>query len=484
MSDPRLLRLVKPKQCSNNLNPTFARNFFVNYHFENSERLRFVIYRIDGNSEKILMTLAQLECSLGEVLSQGGSTQLPFEPIKGSTASVLSVQIRSSHIAAQAVRLQFCGHHISSPLDHCPINAYFIMLLSPEGAKRQLLYKSESIADKNPTWKSFVIPLSHFTCPSTSTCSIEVDVYNYVANAEDKLIGKFSTSLDHLLRGTGPINSYKLLTSDRRKKDHTSMELLNVIQIACNSFLDFIRSGTQIHFSVAVDFTASNGNPLNPDSLHYIHPHKFNPYMTALCSVSSVIEKYNRHGRIAALGFGAQTPPDFKVSHLFFMNGDARDPHVSGVDGLMNAYRSSLLAVRPYAPTDFSEVIYHVYKFGAAANRQTSSEHYFVLLIVTDGCVTEPKKTLDAIVECSYLPISIVIVGVGQRDYSPMEILMSPTLKSSSSGRTLQREIVTFVPYEPTMPDSELVAKLLMNVPKQFVTWALLNGKYPARIDG
>lgn len=29
----------------------------------------------------------------------------------------------------------------------------------------------------------------------------------------DKLIGKFSTSLDHLLRGTGPINSYKVVFS-------------------------------------------------------------------------------------------------------------------------------------------------------------------------------------------------------------------------------------------------------------------------------
>lgn len=50
-----------------------------------------------------------------------------------------------------------------------------------------------------------------------------------------------------------------------------------------------------------------------------LHMFRFNPYMVALNAVSSVIEKYNRHGRIAALGFGAQTPPDYKVSHLFFL---------------------------------------------------------------------------------------------------------------------------------------------------------------------
>ena len=35
------------------------------------------------------------------------------------------------------------------------------------------------------------------------------------------------------------------------------------------SFLDFIRGGTEVNFTVAVDFTASNGNPNDQRSLHY-----------------------------------------------------------------------------------------------------------------------------------------------------------------------------------------------------------------------
>ncbi|VDK49978.1 unnamed protein product [Anisakis simplex] len=471
------LQIGQTETVINNLNPVFARHFYINYHFENSERLRFLIYQIDGDSERILVTLGQCECAVGELLSRGGDMTLRFVTAKvffqslrinvviaGASldVGVLNIRARPSDVTFQALRLQFCGHHMSSPVDNFPVNAYFVMLLSCEGTDlKHLLYTSESVSAKSPTWNSFVVPLSHFTPPSPGACSIEIDVYNYIANSDDKLIGKCTTSLDHLLRGTGPINTYKLSTDDRRKKDHTSVELMNIVQIASDSFIDFIKSGTQIHFSVAVDFTASNGNPLNPSSLHYIHPHNANPYMTCLCAVASVINKYNRHERIAALGFGAQIPPNFQVSHLFFMNGTTTDPHVIGVDGLMSAYRSTLYAIRPYAPTDFSEVIYHVYKFGAAANRQKTSEHYFVLLIVTDGCVTNPRKTLDAIVDCSYLPISIVI--------------------SSTNGHLLKRECVTFVSYHPTMSNDQLVTKLLMNVPKQFMSWAILNGKYPGR---
>lgn len=109
--------------------------------------------------------------------------------------------------------------------------------------------------------------------------------------------------------------------------------------------------------------------------------------------------------------------------------------------------------------------------------RQGRSDHYFVLLIVTDGCVTNPERTVNAIVDCAELPVSIVIVGVGNRDFSPMQRLLSLTLKSSE-GRLLRREIVTFVPYTTSMTSNELVTKLLLNVPRQFLSWAMMHGRF------
>lgn len=38
------------------------------------------------------------------------------------------------------------------------------------------------------------------------------------------------------------------------------------------SFLDYLQAGTEIAFTVAVDFTGSNGNPMDPASLHYMNP--------------------------------------------------------------------------------------------------------------------------------------------------------------------------------------------------------------------
>lgn len=38
------------------------------------------------------------------------------------------------------------------------------------------------------------------------------------------------------------------------------------------SFLDYIMGGCEIGVHVAVDFTLSNLNPSDPESLHYLHP--------------------------------------------------------------------------------------------------------------------------------------------------------------------------------------------------------------------
>lgn len=49
-----------------------------------------------------------------------------------------------------------------------------------------------------------------------------------------------------------------------------------------------------INFQVAIDFTASNGDPRSPDSLHYFSPSRPNHYVRAIRSVGEVIKDYDR----------------------------------------------------------------------------------------------------------------------------------------------------------------------------------------------
>ncbi|GFZ02817.1 calcium-dependent phospholipid-binding Copine family protein [Actinidia rufa] len=89
------------------------------------------------------------------------------------------------------------------------------------------------------------------------------------------------------------------------------------------SFLDYVSSGFELNFMVAVDFTASNGNPQSPDSLHYIDPAgRLNAYQQAIMEVGEVIQFYDSDRRFPAWGFGGRTS-DGSISHCFNLNGGA-----------------------------------------------------------------------------------------------------------------------------------------------------------------
>jgi len=50
---------------------------------------------------------------------------------------------------------------------------------------------------------------------------------------------------------------------------------------------------------------------------------------------------------------------------------------------------------------------------------------YHILLIITDGCIHDMDETKNLIVEASNLPLSIVIIGVGNADFKDMRELDS-----------------------------------------------------------
>lgn len=56
------------------------------------------------------------------------------------------------------------------------------------------------------------------------------------------------------------------------------------------------------------------------------------------------------------------------------------------------------------------------------------------------------EKTKEAIVNASMLPLSIIIVGVGNADFEAMRELDGDAVKLSSYGRFAQRDIVQVRP--------------------------------------
>lgn len=75
-------------------------------------------------------------------------------------------------------------------------------------------------------------------------------------------------------------------------------------------------------------------------------------------------------------------------------------------------------------------------------------QKYSVLLVLTDGVVSDMAETRTAIVRASRLPMSIIIVGVGNADFSDMRLLDGDEGPlRCPRGVPAARDIVQFVPF-------------------------------------
>lgn len=138
---------------------------------------------------------------------------------------------------------------------------------------------------------------------------------------------------------------------------------------------------------VAVDFTASNGNPKTPSSLHYMDPNKPNQYQMAIEAVGQILLNYDSDKRIPSFGFGGQirfpTIPH-GTSHCFPLSGDFNNVDSVGLPHMMQLYAQCLQSLDLSGPTYFGPIIEEVSKL-AASCKQNSAFIYQTLLILTDG---------------------------------------------------------------------------------------------------
>ena len=121
-------------------------------------------------------------------------------------------------------------------------------------------------------------------------------------------------------------------------------------------------------------------------------------------------------------GFGAKlrNNPNSSASHCFALNGNAFAPEVEGVDGVIEAYYKSLENVELYGPTNMAESLENITGFARYQEQEMSqyNQKYTICLILTDGTISDFEETAEQIIKGSNLPLSIIIVGVGNADFS------------------------------------------------------------------
>ncbi|KAL4637280.1 hypothetical protein ACB092_03G066600 [Castanea dentata] len=487
--DGKLEELGRTEVVLNSLNPAWIEKVTVAFQFEIVQPLVFHVYDVDTKYHNIPVKTLKLKdqeflgeatCVLSEIVTkQTWSLTLNLHIKNGHTGlrnfGALTIHAEETVASRSCVEMIVHCSHLDNKDIFSKSDPFLRISRIIETGGSVPIFKTEVVNNNlNPIWKPLCLSVQQF---GSKDNPLIIECFDFNSSGNHVLIGKLQKSVADLEKLHKERSGANLtLPSSHHGRDKVLKGQLFVDQFCEKqqySFLDYISSGSELNFIVAVDFTASNGNPRNPDSLHYIDPSgRLNSYQRAILEVGEVIQFYDSDRRFPAWGFGGRTC-DGTTSHCFNLNGSAGAFEVEGVEGIMAAYSSALHNVALAGPTLFGQVINKAAQIAGQSISYNNSK-YFVLLIITDGVLTDLQETKDALVRTSDLPLSILIVGVGGADFTQMEVLDADDGRplESSTGRVATRDIVQFVPMrEVHSGQISVVQALLEELPGQFLTY-------------
>uniref|UniRef100_A0A8C8GSA6 Copine-3 n=1 Tax=Oncorhynchus tshawytscha TaxID=74940 RepID=A0A8C8GSA6_ONCTS len=480
IGDDKWTELDRTEQVKNCQDPEFSKKLLLDYHFEKVQKLKLGVYDIDNKSVDLKDDdfLGGLECTLGQIVSSKKITR-PLQLKKGKPAGKGTITITAEEIKDnRAIVLEVEAKGLDKKDLFGKSDPFLEFFKQGDDGKWQLVHRTEVVKNNlSPSWKKFTVALQTF-CNCDMSKPIKVHCSDYDSDGSHDLIGVFQTNVSELQKAAhGSPVEFDCVHPEKKKKkkSYKNSGVISVksCQVAFCTNMD--HHSWFLYFSkVGIDFTGSNGDPRSPQSLHYLSPDGLNQYLSATWSVGLVVQDYDTDKLFPAFGFGAQVPPDFKVSHEFALNFNPSNPYCQGVQGIVEAYRMALPQVKLYGPTNFSPIINHVAGIASGAAQQNNASQYFVLLIITDGEITDLDQTRDAIVKASRLPMSIIIIGVGEADFKAMELLDGDDgVLKSLSGEPVTRDIVQFVPLRQfaNAPKEALAQSVLAEVPNQLVSY-------------
>ena len=363
----------------------------------------------------------------------------------------------------------------------------YLKILRPlKDGQTEAVYTTETISNTlNPEWKSFTKTILEL-CNGNLDAPLLIECWDYDAgsfgigaratgyNDGDDQIGLKTVTVRQLI-------NEKELQLDDYKERKTKIDPGKLVwesklflekRVQAPSFMDYFRGGYEMKVSVAIDFTGSNGDPKSKSSLHYIQGPKPNGYQQALASVLEILLEYDSDDTVDLMGFGGLARKR-QVSHCFpLTEGDYSVK--GGVQGVLGAYKDALSKIGLSGPTNFAEVIRHVVS-KVQASGGVESKEYNVLLILTDGAITDTKATASEIVHSSELPMSIIIVGIGPGNFGEMKKMDGDDASlQSMRGTKASRDIVQFVPFREfdglgDDAGDQLSAHVLAELPDQFL---------------
>ena len=432
----------------------FEKFYVCDYYFEKEQNLQIIIYK-DETPFTIMTTLATIIGSrYSEFMKQIDDKEfLIIKAVKlGKDKSYVNIDIYIKNDKSDS--------------DYFKNNKFFFKI----NANDTKIYSSES-NNSLGYFNKIIIP-SFLLSPEYT-----VDFYD---SKDNKHKGGYTKTLNQLRNNTKSNNlQFKMPISK-----NLSFSIYDNSQYDPNiKLFDLISSGLRLKLSIGIDFTGSNGHPLDQNTLHCIIDDKPNDYERVIKSIGNILSNYNNEKLYPVYGFGALLNKYDQMASMCFNINFQDNPEIYTIDNVLKVYRQNLEKLTFSGPTYFSPIINKVINDIKRKDKKNSIE-YNILMILTDGVIDDIQETIDALVEGSFLPLSVIIVGIGDADFSNM-VALDGNVNPLFSRKNVKwmRDLVQFIQYNKYKNDEKTLTKeILEEIPRQVIEYYTLNNFYPDKI--
>ena len=434
-------------------------NFYIcNYYFEKEQKMQFIIYKEDSlfNQFTTLATIVGSKHSMFVRKYEKDETLIIKAVKLGKGKSYVNINI--------------------SIKENSPNNEYLekkklIFVINSNNSK---IYSSESISRKG-SYDQIKIP-SFLISPE-----YKVDICE---PKSDNIKCSYTKSIDSLkMKNYNSNSSNNILQLKLPISKDTSLSIYDNSKYNDNySIFDFISSGIRLKLSIGIDFTGSNGHPLDKDTLHCIVNDEPNDYERVIKSIGNILSNYNYKQLYPVYGFGAILNNSlYNEPSMCFNINFSENSEIYTINNILKVYRQCLDKLTFAGPTFFAPIINKVIE---NIRRTDNNMEYNILMILTDGVIDDMDSTIDALVEGSYLPLSVIIVGIGNADFSKMDVLDGNDIPLVSKQQIRWcRDIVQFIRYNKYKNNDHILTKeILEEIPRQIIEYYTQNNYNPDKI--
>jgi len=495
----------KTEVIKNSLNPDWVSTFKIDYELGRPANLLVKIFDEVKKGENISMGSAVFD--LASVLGAKGNSKA--KKIKGDKGTLFCKVQKAK--GSGSLRLKMSGTKLTNVESgfFAKSDPFFEILkkdMGLRGTEWNVVHRSTYIKnDLSPSWPIEDIDLG-VLCEDDLDEILVFKVFDHESSGKHEIMGQFETSVNGLVAAknsgfslknkgkvSGKISIHAAEVSGINGASPSAALVPDITAAMHNvkispsapplppsappvrtgkpTFTDYIAGGCEMSLTVAIDFTGSNGDPRQPGTLHHFNSDgSKNDYEKAISAIGSILQNYDHDKQFPVLGFGAKYGGI--VRHCF-QCGPTEE--VDGIQGILDAYKKTFASgLVMSGPTVITEVVQTAAARAISAQEDAAKnglQKYTVLLILTDGAVSDVAATARAINAVSHAPLSIVIVGIGSADFSGMQFL------DDNNGSI---DIAQFVDFNTHRHNSAgLTAATLDEIPQQLENYFLRHNIMP-----